>query len=80
MMMDFVLEGYLGAGKEWPRICNIWRGYDHLGGAIPMKITDPGIIKSGERELFDGIIADLDWKAVDEIFRTNHDLEIPEDV
>jgi hypothetical protein len=45
-----------------------------------MKITNSEIIKTGERELMDAIVADLDWKTIEDIFRTNHDLEIQEDV
>ena len=45
-----------------------------------MKITDPEIIKSGEQELFDGITGDLDWSAIEQIFREKHKLGIEENV
>ena len=34
-----------------------------------MKITNSDIIKSGERELIDSIIGDLDWDAIEEIVK-----------
>ena len=45
-----------------------------------MKITNNEIIKSGERELIDAITAELDWGAVEDIFREQHNLGIDEDV
>ncbi len=45
-----------------------------------MKVTSDDIIKSGERELIDGITADLDWEAVERIFREAHRLPLGEDV
>lgn len=45
-----------------------------------MKLTDTQIIKNAERELIDGIIADLDWAVIEGVFRDRHDLEIGEDV
>ncbi|MCF8062423.1 MAG: hypothetical protein K9M82_07895 [Deltaproteobacteria bacterium] len=45
-----------------------------------MKVTSDDIIKSGERELIDGITADLDWEAVEKIFRKTHQLPLGEDV
>ena len=45
-----------------------------------MKITDASIIKTGEQELIDGITADLDWGAVEEIFKKEHNLNIDEDI
>ncbi|MEJ2726868.1 MAG: hypothetical protein P8175_19990 [Deltaproteobacteria bacterium] len=45
-----------------------------------MKITDSETIKSAERELLDGIVADLDWKTIEDIFRKNHNLEIQGEV
>ena len=45
-----------------------------------MKITDADIIKTGERELIDTIIGDLDWNAIDKIFRERHQLKIQDDV
>ena len=49
-------------------------------GKAKMKITDTEIIRSGERELIDAITADLDWGAVEDIFREQHNLGIDEDV
>jgi hypothetical protein len=45
-----------------------------------MKVTSDDIIKSGERELIDGITADLDWAAVERIFKEAHGLPLGEDV
>ena len=45
-----------------------------------MKITDSEVIKSGEKELIDALTADLDWGAIEEIFRKEHRLGIEEDV
>ncbi len=45
-----------------------------------MKITDSEIIRSGEQDLIDAITGDLDWGAIENIFRRNHKLEIGEDV
>ena len=45
-----------------------------------MKVTSDDIIKSGERELIDGITAELDWEAVERIFREAHRLPLGEDV
>jgi hypothetical protein len=45
-----------------------------------MKITKADVIKSGERELIDGITADLDWSVVEEIFKKFHNLTIEEEV
>jgi hypothetical protein len=45
-----------------------------------MKITSSEIIKSGEKDLIDSITADLDWGAIEEIFLTEHNLGIDEDI
>jgi len=45
-----------------------------------MKITNSEVIKGGERELMDVITADLDWSAIEGIFREQNRLEIGEDV
>ena len=45
-----------------------------------MKITNSDVIKSGENELIDAITADMDWGAIEEIFRKEHKLNIEEDV
>ena len=45
-----------------------------------MKLTDSQVIADRERELFDSIIADLDWSAIEDIFKKQHNLEIHEEV
>ena len=45
-----------------------------------LKITDAEVIKSGERELLDVIIGDLDWEAIEKIVRERHLLSIQDDV
>jgi len=45
-----------------------------------MRITDSEVIKSGEQDLIDAITGDLDWGAIEEIFRRDHKLGIGEDV
>lgn len=45
-----------------------------------MKLTDSQVIANREQELFDSIIADLDWSAIEEIFKKQHNLEIQEEV
>jgi len=45
-----------------------------------MKLTDSEVIKDGEKELIDAVTADLDWGAIEEIFRKEHRLGIEEDV
>ena len=45
-----------------------------------MKITDYDVIKSGEQELIDGITADLDWSAIDDIFQKEYNLTIEDNV
>lgn len=45
-----------------------------------MKLTDSQVIANREQELFDSIIADLDWAAIEEIFKRQHNLEIQEEV
>ncbi len=47
---------------------------------IPVKITNADIIKSGERELIDTIIADLDWDMIEKIVRSRHRLKIQDDI
>ena len=44
------------------------------------KITDSEVIKSGERELLDIIIGDLDWEAIEKIVKERHQLRIQDDV
>ena len=45
-----------------------------------MKITNDEVIRSGEQELIDGISADLDWNAVEDLFVVEHRLPLGEDV
>jgi hypothetical protein len=45
-----------------------------------MKITNAEVIKSGEKDLIDSITADLDWGAIEDIFLTEHNLGIDEDI
>lgn len=45
-----------------------------------MKITNADVIKNGEKDLIDSITADLDWGAIEEIFLTEHNLGIDEDI
>jgi hypothetical protein len=45
-----------------------------------MQITHADIIKNGEQDLIDSITADLDWGAIENIFREQHNLGIDEDV
>ena len=45
-----------------------------------MKITSSDVIRSGEQELIDVIIADLDWGAIEDIFKKEHKLGIEEEV
>jgi hypothetical protein len=45
-----------------------------------MKITNADVIKSGEKDLIDSITADLDWRAIEDIFLTEHNLGIDEDI
>jgi hypothetical protein len=45
-----------------------------------MKLTDSQVIANREQELFDSIIADLDWAAIEEVFKKQHNLEIQEEV
>ena len=45
-----------------------------------LKITDSAVIKSGERELLDTIIGDLDWETIEKIVKEKHQLRIQDDV
>jgi len=45
-----------------------------------MKITSLDVIKNGERDLMDAITADLDWSAVERIFKERHNLSLEEDI
>ena len=41
-----------------------------------MKITDGEVITNGERELIDAITADLDWGAIEKIFKEKHRIQM----
>lgn len=45
-----------------------------------MKIMDSEVIKNAEHELMDGITAELDWTAIERVFREKHHLNFEEDV
>ncbi len=45
-----------------------------------MKITDQDIIKNGEKELIDAITGDLDWTAIEQVFKDKYNLGLQEDV
>lgn len=45
-----------------------------------MKVTKADIIKSGERELIDTIIGDLDWEMIEKIVKSRHRLKIQDDI
>jgi len=45
-----------------------------------VKITDSTVIRTGERELIDAIIGELDWGIIEKIFREKHRLRIQDDV
>lgn len=45
-----------------------------------MKVTNSDIIKSGERELIDTIIGDLDWSMIEKIIKSRHHLKIQDDI
>jgi hypothetical protein len=45
-----------------------------------MKISNEDVIKTGEQDLIDGISADLDWDAIEQIFAEQHRLAVGEDV
>ncbi len=45
-----------------------------------MKISDHEVIQAGEQELIDAITADLDWGAIEKVFKEKHNLGIEEDV
>ena len=47
---------------------------------VHMRITDAAVIKDGEKELIDSIIGDLDWAAIENIFKEKHRLDIQDDV
>lgn len=46
----------------------------------PVKVTNTDIIKTGERELIDTIIGDLDWNTLEQIVKDRHRLKIQDDI
>jgi hypothetical protein len=56
--------------------------FDHSGkikGGL-VKVTDSDIIQSGEKELIDAITGDLDWEAIEKIFKNKYHLGFQEDI
>ena len=45
-----------------------------------MRITDQNAIKSGEKELIDAITGDLDWAAIERLFRKKYNLQLKDDI
>ncbi len=45
-----------------------------------MKITDSEVIKNSEKELIDAITGDLDWEAIENVFKKKHSLSLEDDV
>jgi hypothetical protein len=45
-----------------------------------VKITNTDIIKTGEQELIDTIIGDLDWETIEKIVKDRHKLQIQDDI
>ncbi len=45
-----------------------------------MKVTDSDIIQTGEKELIDAITGDLDWEAIEKIFKNKYHLGFQEDI
>jgi len=45
-----------------------------------VKVTKTEIIKSGEQELIDTIIGDLDWETIEDIVKNRHRLKIQDDI
>lgn len=45
-----------------------------------MKVANKDAIESGEKELLDAIIAELDWGAIEEKLRQKHNIKLQEDV
>jgi len=44
-----------------------------------MKITDARVIQTGEKELMEAIIRDLDWDMIVEMFKTKYSLNLAPD-
>jgi hypothetical protein len=45
-----------------------------------VKVTDSDIIQTGEKELIDAITGDLDWEAIEKIFKNKYHLGFQEDI
>ncbi len=45
-----------------------------------MKVTDSDVIQMGEKELIDAITGDLDWEAIEKIFKNKYHLGFQEDI
>ncbi|MFZ5571272.1 MAG: hypothetical protein ACOZF0_12750 [Thermodesulfobacteriota bacterium] len=45
-----------------------------------MKITDSETIKSSEKELIDAITGDLDWQAIEQLFREKYHLGLQDEI
>lgn len=45
-----------------------------------MKLTKEDVIRNSEQELIDAINGELDWEALEDIFRREHQLDIGEDI
>jgi len=48
------------------------------GGLV--KVTDSDVIQMGEKELIDAITGDLDWEAIEKIFKNKYHLGFQEDI
>ena len=45
-----------------------------------MKITDESVLKSLEKELIDSVVSDLNWEAIEKVFKDEHNLVLQDDV
>ncbi len=45
-----------------------------------MKITNSEVIRTGEKELIDAITGDLDWQAIEQLFREKYHLGLQDEV
>ncbi|RJR42711.1 MAG: hypothetical protein C4576_15655 [Desulfobacteraceae bacterium] len=68
------LKDFGAERKEFPA------GSTRRKGQLAMKITSLDVIRNGERDLMDAITADLDWSAVERIFKERHNLRLEEDI
>jgi hypothetical protein len=53
---------------------------DQARRGVQVKITDSDIIRNSERELMDSITAELDWGAIEQVFKDKHDLSLHDDI